>query len=129
ARRTDRDEALQCPGRPLGDPDVARVVAVREPFAPALLQAAGRGEDLPDVDVLPVGEGPAPAVDLGQRGRVLRACAADHASNSRCSRPTTGERSSEPTLRTASSTPGMNEERSVESWRIVRVWPTSPRMT
>ena len=34
-----------------------------------------------------------------------------------------------PTLRTASSTPGMNDSRSVESWRIVSVWPTSPRMT
>ena len=34
-----------------------------------------------------------------------------------------------PTRRTASSTPGMNDVRSVESWRIVSVWPTSPRMT
>ena len=31
--------------------------------------------------------------------------------------------------RTASSTPGMNDSRSIESWRIVSVWPTSPRMT
>ena len=35
----------------------------------------------------------------------------------------TGERSSEPTVRTASSTPGMNDSRSIESWRIVSVWP------
>src|SRR6185436_2145866 len=47
----------------------------------------------------------------------------------RCSSPTTGESSSEPTLRIASRTPGMNDVRSVESWRIVSVWPTSPRMT
>src|SRR4051812_19203594 len=48
---------------------------------------------------------------------------------SRCSRPTTGDCGSEPTRRIASSTPGMNDVRSVESWRIVSVWPTSPRMT
>src|SRR3954447_1889331 len=47
----------------------------------------------------------------------------------RCSTPTTGERSSDPTLRTASSTPGMNEVRSIESCLIVSVWPTSPRST
>ncbi len=31
--------------------------------------------------------------------------------------------------RTASSTPGMNDSRSIESWRIVNVWPRSPRIT
>ena len=31
--------------------------------------------------------------------------------------------------RTASSTPGMNELRSIESWRIVSVWPSPPRIT
>ncbi len=43
------------------------------------------------------------------------------ASPSRCSSPTTGERSSEPTRRIASSTPGMNDSRAIESWRIVSV--------
>ena len=47
---------------------------------------------------------------------------------SSCSSPTTGERSSEPTRRTASSTPGMNDSRSTESWRIVSVWPAPPKM-
>ena len=28
-----------------------------------------------------------------------------------------------------SSTPGMNDSRSIESWRIVSVWPTSPKIT
>src|SRR4051812_36280505 len=52
-----------------------------------------------------------------------------HSSKSRCSSPTTGESRSDATRRTASSTPGMNDVRSVESWRIVSVCPTSPRMT
>ena len=33
------------------------------------------------------------------------------------------------TRRTASSTPGMNDSRLSESWRIVSVWPRPPRMT
>ena len=33
-----------------------------------------------------------------------------------------------PTRRTASSTPGMNELRSIESWRIVSVWPSPPKI-
>ena len=48
--------------------------------------------------------------------------------NSSFSSPTTGELSSSPTRRTASSTPGMNDSRLIESWRMLSVWPRSPRM-
>src|SRR5919107_610130 len=41
----------------------------------------------------------------------------------------TGDSVSPPTLRIASRTPGMNDVRSVESWRMVSVCPTPPRMT
>ena len=47
----------------------------------------------------------------------------------RCSRPTVSGSASPPTLRTASRTPGMNERRSVESWRIDRVCPSPPKIT
>jgi hypothetical protein len=45
------------------------------------------------------------------------------------SSPTMGESGSVPTRRSANKTPGMNDSRSIESWRMVSVWPTSPRMT
>ena len=40
-----------------------------------------------------------------------------------------GERSSEPTLRIASSTPGMNDSRVIESCLIESVWPRPPKTT
>ncbi len=43
--------------------------------------------------------------------------------------PTVGEASSSPTRRTASSTPGMNDSRSIESCRIASVWPGPPNST
>src|SRR4051794_5122052 len=52
-----------------------------------------------------------------------------HQSASNCSSPTTGERSSDPTLRTASSTPGMNDSREIESCLMVSVSPRPPKMT
>src|SRR3954470_19512984 len=51
------------------------------------------------------------------------------APQSRFSRPIVGERSSEPTLRMARRTPGMKDSRSIESCRIVSVWPSPPKMT
>ena len=38
-------------------------------------------------------------------------------------------RAASPTSRTASSTPGMNERRSIESWRTLSVCPSPPKMT
>ena len=52
----------------------------------------------------------------------------ERAPQSSCSRPTVKRSGSSPTLRTASSTPGMNERRSIESWRIVSVWPSPPKI-
>src|SRR6185312_473906 len=50
-------------------------------------------------------------------------------SYSRFSSPNTGERSRSPTLRIASSTPGMKDSRAIESWRIDSVWPSPPKST
>jgi hypothetical protein len=44
------------------------------------------------------------------------------------SRPTTSS-FRDMTARTARSTPGINESRPVESWRILRVWPCPPKTT
>src|SRR5205823_5294411 len=45
------------------------------------------------------------------------------------SSPTVNGSGSSGTRRTARTTPGMNERRSIESWRMVRVWPSLPKIT
>ena len=49
--------------------------------------------------------------------------------SSSVSSPTVSGSGSAPTRRQASTTPGMNELRSIESWRIVSVWPSPPKTT
>jgi hypothetical protein len=58
-----------------------------------------------------------------------RHAGATPAQNSSRSSPTTIGSSSDATRLIASRTPGMNDSRSIESWRIVKVCPTSPRIT
>ncbi len=100
--------------------------------------------DAPDrlLDQL-LGRDVAVADELGLRGRVdpggrdthrgastaaqARLRPSDSASQSL--QPTVSRSGRSPTRRTASSTPSMNEWRSIESWRIVSVWPSPPRIT
>src|SRR6478672_5530194 len=118
-----------------------RVVALgaAQPVAPDL-EALGHAGHGVWVGELAVGVMPGAHLQGRQRLGVGQARPADHAPvgsaapapgaiYSRCSRPTSGEDGRSATRRTASSTPGTNDVRSVESWRMVSVWPTSPRMT
>src|SRR5205823_12923091 len=81
---------------------------------PRAVQLAGRRDELEDLALVAL-------------ARLLQANLAHR--QSRFSSPTTGERSSDPTLRTASRTPGMNDSREIESCRTESVCPTPPKMT
>ena len=52
-----------------------------------------------------------------------------HGAQSSFSRPTVKRSGRSATLRTASSTPGMKERRSIESWRRLSVCPSPPKIT
>ena len=80
---------------------------------------------------------PVPALGPAQVGDAERDLAQAHRADpsrggvaqSRVSSPTVSGSGSSATRRTASRTPGMNERRSVESWRIESVWPSPPKIT
>ncbi len=80
---------------------------------------------------------PVPALGPAQVGDAERDLAQAHRADpsrggvaqSRVSSPTVSGSGSSATRRTASRTPGMNERRSIESWRIESVWPSPPKIT